>query len=329
MAVPDFTTANEKATHFPDTETVIANLQQERAKFTGALRAPNTETGYRYDSAAFRAWTAQMGLQALPASPDTLGLWVTSMLVRGLKVSTCGRRVAAVVHMHRSAGHPNPATEEVRELLQGARRLRVEQVDQVLPLALDELRAISLKLLEDDTPLSIRNWCILLVGFAAALRNSNTAALLLEDVEFTDEGAILKIRKSKTDQIGRGRMIGLRFGKHPETCPVSALKKWIDRRGGFAGPLFTRFDGHVERDRGLLPERIGQIVQQCIRRIGLDSRAFGGHSLRSGYVTEAGLSGASDLLIAATTGHRDMSTLRKYFRRRNAFSGNATGLMDL
>ena len=98
----------------------------------------------------------------------------------------------------------------------------------------------------------------------------------------------------------------------------NAIKKWIERRGGFAGPLFTRFDGHADqRDRGLLPERIGQIVQQCIRRIGLDSRAFGGHSLRSGYVTEAGLSGASERHATACIEFRE------------AFSGNATELMDL
>jgi hypothetical protein len=62
-------------------------------------------------------------------------------MLRKLKVSTCARRVAAVSHLHRSNGFRSPATEEVRELLRGARRLRMEQVDQVLPLALEELRA--------------------------------------------------------------------------------------------------------------------------------------------------------------------------------------------
>jgi hypothetical protein len=121
-------------------QTVIAELQAERARFTGARRAFNTERGYRYDAAAFTRWTAQMGLTSLPASPDTLCLYVTAML-RKLKVSTCARRVAAVSHLHRSNGFRSPATEEVRELLRGARRLRMEQVDQVLPLALEELRA--------------------------------------------------------------------------------------------------------------------------------------------------------------------------------------------
>jgi integrase len=309
--------------------TVIAQLEAERARFTGALRAPTTESGYKYDQRAFRTWTAKMGFECVPCSPDVLGLWVTSMLVGGLKVSTCGRRIAAVVRLHKSNGLASPATEEVRDLLRGARRLRQEQVDQVLPLLIEELREISVKLLGDDGPISIRNWCMLLVGFSAALRNSNTAALLLSDIEFVEKGVILKLRRSKTDQFGRGRLIGLAFGKHPETCPVIALKRWIERRGSFAGPLFTRFDGHPPRDRPLLPERIGQIVQECICLVGLDCHLYGGHSLRAGFTTAAGLSGAPELLIAATTGHRDMSTLRGYFRRRDAFAGNVSGLLDL
>jgi len=309
---------------------MVTELQLERSKFTSALRAPNTESGYRYDTAAFRVWTAQMGFQALPCSPDTLGLYVTSMLVRGLKVSTCGRRVAAVSHMHKANGFPSPANDEVRDVLHGARRLRVEQVDQVLPLAIEELRAISAVLMADDTAKSVRDLAIILTGFSAALRNSSTAALLLEDVEFSERGAVLKIRKSKTDQQGRrGQLIAVPFGKHPGTCPVKNLENWIRRRGTFPGPLFTRFDGHPPRDRALLPERIGQLVQESINKIGKDFRLYGGHSLRAGFVTEAGMSGASDLDIAATTGHRDMSTLRKYFRRRDAWNRNVTGLLDL
>jgi len=304
-------------------------LQAERSKFTGALVAPNTKSGYKYDQAAFALWASQMDRSSLPASVDTLGLWMTSMLVRGLKTSTCGRRAAAVAHLHRTNGYPSPATDEIRSLLRGARRQRIEQVERVLPLALEELRAISVLLVGDDTPVSIRNWAMLLTGFTGALRNSNTAALLLADVEFSEKGATLKIRSSKADQEGRrAQLIGLHHAKHSETCPVIALKKWIERRGSFAGPLFSRFDGG-QRGRALLPERIGQIVQQCIRRIGLDSKLYGGHSLRSGFCTEAGQSGAGELLIAATTGHTDMSTLRQYFRRRDAFAGNALGMSDL
>lgn len=326
MAVTEPTTNSDPVNIY---QTITA-LKIERLKFTSAQQAPNTSAGYRYDQAAFRAWGLQVGLETLAASPDTLGLYVTSMLVRGLKIATCARRVAAIARWHLDTGHPSPATDEIRSLLNGARRLRTEQVDRVLPLALEEMRAISVVLLEDDTPIGIRNWAIMLTGFEGALRNSMTAALRFpDDVEFSEKGAILQIRREKTDQLGKGRKIGLHHAKHPELCAVVALRKWIARRGNFPGPLFTRFDGTHQKERALLPERIGQIVQQNIRRIGLDSRLYGGHSLRAGFVTLAGEHGASELLIAATTGHKDLSTLRIYFRRRDAFAGNPLGAVDL
>lgn len=310
-------------------EQLVNELQREKSKFTKALLADNTQSGYIYDMRAFERWTTEMGFCALPATEDTVCLYVTAMLVKKLKVSTCTRRVAAVKHMHRAKGLPNPAQKAVRELLCGARRVRVEQPDQVLPLAIDELRSISKVLIQDDTPVSIRNWAMLLTGFSGALRNCNTAALMLADVEFSDKGATLNIRKSKNDQEGHGQLIGLPHGKHPETCPPTALRKWIERRGGFPGPLFTRFDGTADKERALAPERIGQIVQESIERIGLDSRLYGGHSLRAGLATEAGLGGAGELVIAAQTGHKDMSTLRQYFRRRDVFRNNACGFVDL
>ena len=323
--------ANQRCntTLVPNRDGILAELQTQRSTFSAGLVAPNTERGYRYDSEAFRRWAAQMGLDALPASPDTLSLYATAMLTRGLKVSTANRRVAAVAHLHRSEGHVSPVDDEVRSVLRGAKRIRAERVEQVLPLALEELRAISSVMRSDDTARSSRNWAILLVGFAAALRNSMSAALRLDDVEFTGEGAVLKIRRNKNDQEGRGRIIGLPHGKHPETCPVQALRDWIRRRGAEPGPLFTRFDGHPPIDRALQPERIGQIVQACIARIGLDVRLYGGHSLRAGFCTEAAECGAPEIVIAATTGHRDMSTLRMYFRRRDAFKRNALTMMDL
>jgi len=108
------------------------------------------------------------------------------------------------------------------------------------------------------------------------------------------------------------------------------LSDWLQRRGRFSGPLFARFDHQRGwRGRHLEPERIGQIVQYCAARIGLDPKLYGGHSLRSGFVTEAGERGISETLIAAQTGHKDMATLRKYFRRSDVWKSNAAGAIGL
>jgi len=42
------------------------------------------------------------------------------------------------------------------------------------------------------------------LGFAAGLRRSELVALDVEDLALSEEGLAIKIRKSKTDQTGRG-----------------------------------------------------------------------------------------------------------------------------
>jgi integrase len=321
MAEPDFTAAELRS------RVIVA-----KAKYTKALLAPNTQRGYRFDWRAFCGWCTTLGVDSLPASADTIYLHVDGMLSRGLKVTTAKRRVAAVKYMH-AAAEPNPVNHEIRDLLRGARRLKTEQVRKVRPLTIENLRAISRMLALDETPVALRNRAAVVVGFASALRCASLSALLLEDAIFCQEGLILRIRKSKTDQEGRGMLIGIPHGKHLETCAVRCLQDWLVHRGGLApGPLFTRLKpgrASTGMDVPLQPERFGQIVQQCVRRIGLPWREYGGHSMRAGFITEAGEANISDWLIAAQSGHSDMATLREYFRRRDVFKANSCSMMDL
>jgi len=244
------------------------------------------------------------------------------MLSDGKKTSTATRRVAAVAYMHRALSLKSPVTREVRQLIHGAKRMRTEQVRRMRPLQLADVRAIAISLAAEGTPIAIRNRAIILTGFVSALRSANLAALHVNDVEFCEPGCLLRINREKNDQEGRGRMIGLPKGSAIETCPVGALADWMERRGGFPGPLFTRFasTGALQA-LPLVPERIGLVVKQCAQRIGLDPQFYSGHSLRSGFVTTAGEGGATDLLIAHQTGHRDMNVLRRYFRKQDCFRG--------
>jgi integrase len=64
----------------------------------------------------------------------------------------------------------------------------------------------------------LRDRAILLFGFAGAFRRSELVALNLEDIEWTSEGALVLIRRSKTDQEGLGRKVGIPRGEI--ACPV-------------------------------------------------------------------------------------------------------------
>ena len=315
----------------PDTNAQLERLRVERTKLLDGLLATNTHTGYRYDWIQFERWCQTIEQQALPASPQVVSLYTTHMLTAGQKVSTATRRVSAIAHTHRVNSWPSPVTPEVREVLLGAKRLRAEPVRQVRPLTVQQIRTIAELLTKDGTAIALRNRAMIVVGFCSALRQSTLVALHLDDVEFVEQGVVLRVRQEKQDREGKkGRLIGLPHGKHRQTCPVNCLREWIEKRGSAAGPLFTHIHERLRFELPLDPQVVCHVVQACVKRLGLDLRdRWGGHSLRSGFVTEAGEAGAGDLVIAAQTGHRDMDTLRRYFRKRDCFRGNPCSLLDL
>ena len=87
-----------------------------------------------------------------------------------------------------------------------------------------------------------RDRALLLEGFAGGFRRSELAALLVEDLETTPDGLIVRLGRSKTDQEGQGRPVALPYGSDPETCPVRALRSWLDKAGITAGPVFRAID---------------------------------------------------------------------------------------
>jgi site-specific recombinase XerD len=70
----------------------------------------------------------------------------------------------------------------------------------------------------------LRDQALLLLGFAGAFRRSELVALDVADLEET-EGMRVSIRRSKTDQEGKGEVIAIVRGS--VNCPVKAVKNWL------------------------------------------------------------------------------------------------------
>jgi integrase len=64
-------------------------------------------------------------------------------------------------------------------------------------------------------------------------------------------------------------------------------------------------------------------VKGHAKRVGLDPKLFGGHSLRSGFLTIAAARGASIFKMADQSRHKSVDTLRGYVRDAEIFKDHA------
>lgn len=65
------------------------------------------------------------------------------------------------------------------------------------------------------------------------------------------------------------------------------------------------------------------MVEKSAGLAGLDPDHFGGHSLRSGFVTSAAANGATLFKLMDQTRHRSVETVRAYVRRAELFEDHA------
>ncbi len=84
-------------------------------------------------------------------------------------------------------------------------------------------------------------------------------------------------------------------------------------------PLFCAIDRHGNLQPGPLhPNSVGEILKRVVTHAGYPPAAYGGHSLRAGFCTEAARSGASAFDIMRQTGHRSVATVARYIPRGRA-----------
>ena len=299
----------------------LEGLYAEVERWRRGKVSPVTERGYAHDWAQFARWCGLVGRGELPASAETLSLYLAQRLAEGRKVPSVCRYAAAVAYTHRREGLESPVTDGVKGLLAGARRLLAEKPRQMRPLSVEQVHVIAADLAADGCTIGIRDRALIVLGFASALRRSSLAMLRKEDVTFCGEGLVIQVRHEKQDRRGNGRVLAVPFGVQEVSCPVRCLRAWLDRRAPGNGALFTRLD-HPGLLESLSMNAVWKIVKRAVARIGLDPDEYGPHSLRAGLITAAGQAGVSHLVIAKHSGHRSLDSLQRYFRPLHLFEAN-------
>jgi site-specific recombinase XerD len=303
------------------------SLDQVR-EYIRASKAENTLRGYQSDWRAFCAWCEVQQVCAMPANPETVAAFIAESAGR-LKVGTVERRLNAIAEAHKAVGLDSPTHNAmVANTMKGIRRTKGTAPTQKAATLIDDIRAMVDA--TDAGLIGVRDCALILLGFAGAFRRSEIVALRAGDCAFSKDGLTVTLRRSKTDQAGAGRKIGIPYGSNPETCPVRNLQSWIERAGISSGPLFRSINRHAQvQPGGLSGIDVARVVKKLADRAGLDAAKYAGHSLRAGHATSAAIAGASERSIMNQTGHRSVQMVRRYIRDGSLFRENSAGKLGL
>ncbi len=244
-----------------------------------------------------------------------------------LKLATVTQRVAVLSTAHKLKRLTNPCElPSVRTLLSRARRSSVkrgERPTKKTTITRQELEAMLATC--DDSLEGLRDRALLCFGFASGgRRRSEIAAADLRDLRKTGEDAyIYRLEFSKTQQAG------VKVDSAPDK-PIlgrsaAALTAWLEAARIREGAIFRR----IWKDRvgpALLPGSVAAIVERRANMAGLNGD-LGAHSLRSGFVTEAGKQGVPLPAVMAMTEHRSVASVIGYFQSGQAEDNPAARLL--
>jgi len=320
----------------------LERLAGRARDYVKAASSANTRRAYASDWRHFSAWCRRQGLEVLPPSPQTVGLYITACASgaatadrRPNSVATIERRLSALGWNYTQRGTPlDRADRHIATVLAGIRNTHgapPRQKEAVLP---DDVIAM-LETLDRGTLRGLRDRAMLLIGFAGGLRRSEIVGLdagrdQTEDgggwVEILDKGLLVTLRgKTGWREIEIGR------GSSDTTCPIVALQTWLKLARIGHGPLFRRVTG---RGKDVGPDRLNdQQVARLVKRaalaagvradltVGEREEKFAGHSLRAGLASSAEV---DERYVQKQLGHASAEMTRRYQRRRDRFRVNLT-----
>jgi integrase len=308
-------------------------------RFLEQARSESTQRAYRRFVTIYLDFCAETGRTPLPGTAATLeafAAWLAERPVAkgrnkgktGMAPASIQLALSAVRALHHAHDQDAPSTRLVKVVVEGHARERAGD-----PSIQDGMQAPAIRLptLEDlvaacdhVTNAGMRDRAMLTLGIAMMARRSELAILDIGHVRDVDAGLEVFLRKSKTDQVGKGRVVKVPFFTAlPELCPVRNLRAWRDRLAqlGIAeGPLFRAVDRHdnvhgtkawagkAERSLRMDPQTVERVIARAALKAALPNASrYKGHSLRAGGATMAREYGADVLFIARQGGWSERS----------------------
>ena len=212
--------------------------------------ASATALAYARDWAAFHAWCRKRGCPALPAAPADVASYLTARVAdRPRSRGTLDRQLAAIARAHRTADYPWAVAQHpaIRAVLRAAPR--AQRAKRLTSAALGRLVAAC-----GSDLAGLRDHAMLLLHLGAGLRRGDVVGLDAEHVRFGPAGLRLLLvppDPEEGEQPPPPVECTVPPGTDPATCPVQALRAWLDASACRHGPVFRKVDrwGYVEHER--------------------------------------------------------------------------------
>jgi len=305
----------------------IKKLQEETILNLQSSKADNTVRAYKSDFKDFGLFCAQNGFKSLPTEAKIVSLYLTHLSTKNIKMSTLKRRLVSIGVIHKLKGHYlDTKHPSIIENIMGIKRRKGSKQNGKKPLLINNLKEIInvIDNIKIEKIKKLRDRSIILIGFSGGFRRNEIVSLDYDDLDFVEEGLKITLKRSKTDQFGESTVKGLPYFDNSEYCPVVSVRKWIEISKINSGPLFRRFiKGSKLSDNRLSDQTVALLIKDYLKKAGIESKNYSGHSLRSGFATSAAEAGAEERSIMAMTGHKSTEMVRRYIKEANLFKNNA------
>jgi site-specific recombinase XerD len=175
------------------------------AKFDGAF-AENTIRAYRSDFIQYQTWCSQNKLGPIPASAETMALYV-DYLSNINKSATIRRRINSLGTILKLSKNYDPTNQpEVILAIKRMHRKIGRAQQQATPLTKPLLNQLLSNC--DNSLRGLRNKVLLRLGYETMRRRSELCAFKFEDICKGANGKpAIRLNFSKTDQFGTGKIL--------------------------------------------------------------------------------------------------------------------------
>lgn len=192
-------------------------------------RADNTVKKYSTAFLQFSAFCDNKGLVSKPAKPICVAMYLTSLLNEGKSVSVILGAVYAIKWAHRVNDLIDPTDNSiVISLMDAAKRTHSKPTNKKDTVSSDMIKELCSDFESTTDIIELRDLTMIVIFFAGFLRFSEIQALRCNDIQVKSDHLVIKIRKSKTDQLRKGDEVLISKGVS-SACPHSLLNRYISQ----------------------------------------------------------------------------------------------------